>query len=69
MAQVVKSNGSPTLYTLRRMFGVRAKRPSARNACIAAQLKGKSYSKPPAGMGGRYNKAVHAAFSAAAKSC
>jgi hypothetical protein len=44
-------------------------RPSTFNACIASQLKGKHYAKPPAGMGGMRNKAVHKAFVDAAKAC
>lgn len=69
MAQVSKSNGSPTVYSLRRAFGIPSKRASGFNACIGAQLKGKSYAKPPAGMGGRNNKAVHDAFTSAVNSC
>lgn len=45
------------------------KRASAFNACIGAQLKGKKYSKPPTGMGGRRNKAVQSAFISAVDSC
>lgn len=68
MSQVTKSNGSLTVYSLRRAIGMKARRASARNACIGAKLKGQKFSAP-AGMGGRHNKALHAAFSAAAKSC
>ena len=45
------------------------KRSSRYNACIGAQLKGKSYAKPPVGMGGRRNKAVQSAFISAVNSC
>lgn len=69
MAQIVKSNGSPTVYSLRRALGLKSRKASGRNACIGAALKGKKYSKPPAGMGGRHNEAVRSAFKAAAQSC
>ena len=69
MAQITKSNGSLTVYSLRRAVGLKARRPSGRNACIGASLRGRSYSKPPVGMGGRHNQAVRAAFSAAVRSC
>ena len=65
MAQVA---GLP-IRTLRRMVGIPAHRPSAFNACIGAALKGKTYSTPPAGMGGQQDKRIQSAFSAAAKSC
>jgi len=55
--------------TLRRIAGIRARRPSAFNACVGAALRGASYARPPAGMGGRRNVAVHARFAAAARSC
>jgi hypothetical protein len=68
MAQVVKSNGSLTVYSLRRAIGMKARKPSARNACIAGKLKGRKFPRPP-GMGGRYNEDLHNAFREAAKSC
>jgi hypothetical protein len=55
--------------TLRRVIGVRAHASSAFNACVGAALKGKSYARPPAGMGGQNNPAVRAAFTAATRSC
>lgn len=51
------------------LVGMRGHRPSAFNACVGAQMKGKTYAKPPAGMGGRNNKAVHSDFIAAVRSC
>ena len=45
------------------------KRPSAFNACVGARLRGQTYPKPAAGMGGRRNKAVQDAFTAAAQGC
>lgn len=69
MAQITKTNGSPTVYSLRRALGLKARRASARNACIGAQLRGKKYAKPPAGMGGRNNKAVRDAFTSAVRTC
>ncbi len=51
------------------LVGMRGHRPSAKNACVGAALKGKTFSKPPAGMGGRNNVAVRQAFYDAAKSC
>ncbi len=63
------SKGYPTVRTLRRIVGIPAHRPSGFNACIGAALKGKSYSKPPAGMGGQQDKRIQSAFTAAAKSC
>jgi hypothetical protein len=65
MAQVA---GLP-VRTLRRMVGIPAHRPSGFNACIGAALKGKSYSKPPVGMGGQNNKAVQSAFISAVNGC
>lgn len=69
MAQIVKTNGSPTVYSLRRALGLKARRPNRFNACIAAQLRGKKYGSAPAGMGGRHNKEAHAAFKAAVAAC
>lgn len=51
------------------LVGMRGHRPSAKNACIGAALKGKKFAKPAAGTGGRNNKAVHDSFIAAAKDC
>ncbi len=65
MAQVA---GLP-IRTLRRMVGIPAHRPSGFNACIGAKLKEKTYAKPPAGMGGQKNPAVHRAFTDAVNSC
>lgn len=69
MAQVTKSNGSFTTYSLRRIAGIKARRSSGFNACVGAALKGKTYIKPAPGMGGRNNKEVRNAFSSAAKAC
>lgn len=69
MGRPTKSNGSFTVYSLRRIAGMAARRPSGRNACVGAALKGKTYAKPPAGMGGRNNVQVRAAFAAASRSC
>lgn len=55
--------------TLRRLVGVRAHAASAFNACIGSALRGKKYPTPGPGMGGQKNPAVHAAFTAAARSC
>ena len=65
MAQVA---GLP-VRTLRRMVGIPAHRPSAFNACIGATLRGKSYSKPPVGMGGQQDKRIQAAFTSAVHGC
>jgi hypothetical protein len=51
------------------LVGMKGHRPSAFNACVGAQLKKKTYAKPPAGMGGRNNKAVRSAFVSAVNSC
>lgn len=64
-----KSNGSLTLYSLRKIAGTKAKRSSARNSCVAAELEGKSYAKPAVGMGGRKDKRIQDAFKAASKKC
>ena len=69
MAQVVKSNGSPTLYTLRRMFGIKARKPNRFARCIGAYLKGKKYGAAPAGMGGRYDERIRSAFKEAVRAC
>jgi hypothetical protein len=44
-------------------------RPSGKNACVKAKLKGKTYAKPEVGQGGRNNIAVRQAFYDAAKAC
>lgn len=67
--QIVKTNGSPTVKTIRRAFGIQGHRPSGKNACVGAALRGKTFATPPAGMGGQHNVAVHQAFYDAAKSC
>lgn len=69
MSQIVKSNGSPTTKTIRRAFGIQGHRPSRFNACIGAQMRDKTYAKPPVGMGGRHNEAVHNDFKSAVSSC
>lgn len=51
------------------LVGMQGHRPSAKNACIASKLKGKTFAKPTVGMGGRNNVAVHQAFYDAAKEC
>jgi len=55
--------------TLRRVLGIPAHRPSAYNACIGAELRGKTYSKPPVGTGGQQDKRIQAAFTAATQKC
>jgi hypothetical protein len=51
------------------LVGMKGHRPSAFNACVAAQLKGKTYAKPSPGMGGRHNKQVQNNFKAAVQAC
>jgi hypothetical protein len=51
------------------LVGMRGHRPSGKNACIGAAMKGKKFASPGKGQGGRHNKAVHQAFYDAAKSC
>lgn len=65
MAQVA---GLP-VRTLRRMVGIPAHRPSAFNACIGAQLKGKKYATPAPGMGGQKDVRIQGAFTSAVHSC
>jgi len=55
--------------TLRRVLGIPAHRPSAFNACIGAELKGKTYTKPPVGTGGQQDKRIQTAFTNAVKKC
>ena len=69
MAQTTKSNGSLTVYSLRRAAGMPSKRASGFNACIGGALKGRKYAKPPVGRGGRHNEAVRSAFISAVASC
>ena len=69
MAQITKTNGSPTVYSLRRAFGMPAKRASGFNACIGAHLKGNDYQDQPKGRGGRNNVLAHNAFKSAVQSC
>jgi hypothetical protein len=65
MAQVA---GLP-VRTLRRMVGIPAHRPSGFNACIGAELKGKSYATPAVGMGGQNDKRIQNAFTNAVETC
>ena len=65
MAQIA---GWP-VRTLRRLVGIPAHRPSAFNACIGAQLRGKSYAKPAPGMGGQRDVRIQAAFTSAVHTC
>ena len=58
----------PTV-TARRVLGIPARRAGAGQICIKGKLTGKTYSKPPVGMGGRHNVAVHQALYDAAKAC
>lgn len=58
----------PTV-TVRRVLGIRARRPGAGQLCIKGQLTGKKYAKPPAGMGGRNNVEVWRALYDAGKAC
>lgn len=51
------------------LVGMKGHRPSGFNRCVGAQLKKKTYAKPPVGQGGRHNKAVRAAFISAVNSC
>lgn len=64
-----KKNGAPTLYTLRKVLGLKAKSPSARNRCIGAALAGKEYPKPEINMGGRNDINIQNAFREAVKKC
>ena len=51
------------------LVGMKGHRPSGFNACIGAKMKGKEYSKPEVGKGGRHNVQVHRDFVAAAVAC
>jgi len=64
-----KASGSPTLYTLRKVLGLKAKKASDFNRCIGAELEGKKYAKPAVGMGGRHNAALQADFIKAKTKC
>ena len=44
------------------LVGLQGHRPSAKNACVAAKMKGQTFAKPEPGMGGRNNKAVQKSF-------
>lgn len=63
------SFGRVPTVTARRVLGIPARRAGAFQICIKGQLSGKTYAKPPKGMGGRNNVAVHQAMYNAAKSC
>lgn len=69
MAQVTKSNGSLTVYSLRRAIGMKARRPNRFNACVGAYLKGKNYGSALPGMGGRHDSRIRDAFKAAVAAC
>ncbi len=67
---MAKMNGTGIEVKFARVLvGMPGHRKSAKNACVGAALKGKSYAKPPVGMGGRHNIAVQQAFYDAGKSC
>ena len=70
MGKVKMSNiaGWP-VRSLRRLAGIPAHRPSAFNACIGAELKGKEYTKPAKGMGGQQDKRIQKAFTDAVHKC
>ncbi len=51
------------------LVGMKGHRPSGFNACVGAALRGKTYAKPPAGMGGRHNPQVRNAFVSAVQGC
>jgi len=55
--------------TLRRVLGIPAHRPSAFNACIGSELRGKKYSTPPKGTGGQQDKRIQGAFITAVNKC
>lgn len=56
-------------YAIRMAMGVKAKRSSAFNACVGAQLKGKKYSGAAPGKGGRLDPRIRSAFTSAVNSC
>lgn len=58
----------PTV-TVRRALGIPARRAGAFQNCVRGALTGKTYAKPPRGMGGRNNVAVHQAMFDAAAQC
>ena len=45
------------------------KRASAFNACVGARLKRQNYPTPPPGQGGKRDKRIQAAFTAAVHAC
>ena len=51
------------------LVGMKGHRPSNFNRCVGDALKKKTYSKPPAGQGGRNNPQVRTAFKQAVQSC
>jgi len=63
-----KVAGMP-VRSLRRIVGIPAHRPSAFNACVGGALKGKTYPRPPVGMGGQQDKRIQSAFTSAVKGC
>jgi hypothetical protein len=66
----MKMNGTGIEVKFARVLvGMKGHRPSGKNACVGAALKGKEYAKVPKGMGGRHNVAVRQAFYDAAKAC
>lgn len=68
MGQIVKTNGSLTVKSLRRAVGVRGHRPSGKNTCVGKIMKTKSFKSKP-GEGGRNNKEVRLEFVKALKEC
>lgn len=51
------------------LVGMKGHRPSGKATCIGTKMKGKTFSSPGPGQGGRHNPAVHKAFVQAAKDC
>ncbi|MEM2905026.1 MAG: hypothetical protein QW587_04725 [Candidatus Bathyarchaeia archaeon] len=63
------SFGKVPTVTVRRVLGIPARRPGKFQLCVKGQLSGKTYEKPPKGMGGRWNIEVWQAMYDAAKAC
>jgi hypothetical protein len=64
-----RSFGAVPTVTVRRALGIKARRAGAGQICVKGQLTGKTYAKPPEGMGGRNNIAVQQALYDAGKAC
>jgi hypothetical protein len=57
------------IMSLRRVLGMKARKPSSFNICVAGHLADKKYATPAKGTGGRNDERIRSAFASAAAQC